>query len=188
MWKQKFFLKITRLFLIFRNWCRNISGFFHEVWVKRERKLITYSKTSKHTLSPSISIIGVGRSHNYEKIFCQWCCNKKSSHYINSNSSIFESFRVEFTLKSGSPGAPISFYFLEKSNFSLFFSHFFPNISRNPGRKNFVYGAIYIVHVPSNQLWVWWLGSSHLRKGGEKIFPRVLFFFVLDKVPLRDTQ
>ena len=33
--KKKFFIKITRLFLIFRDWCLNISRFFHEVGVKR---------------------------------------------------------------------------------------------------------------------------------------------------------
>ena len=33
--KKKFFIKIKRLFLIFRDWCRNISGFFNKVWVKR---------------------------------------------------------------------------------------------------------------------------------------------------------
>ena len=28
--KKKFFIKITRLFLIFRDWSRNISGYFHK--------------------------------------------------------------------------------------------------------------------------------------------------------------
>ena len=102
---------------------------------------------------------------------------KKSSHYINSNSSIFKVVRVQFTLKSGSRGTPIGLYFLEKSNFSLFFCRFFPNISGNPGRKSMLFWRILIVYVCSKPLWVWFVGSTYFTMRGKKNFFYWYYFF-----------
>ena len=114
---------------------------------------------------------------------------KKRSHYITSNSSIFEVFRVQFTLKSGSGGTPIGFYILEKSIFSLFFRHWWPHSSGTTGRKRMIFWWLLIAYVSSTPLWVWFVGSTYFcMGGGEKFFSTGTIFFVLDKVPLRGTQ
>ena len=43
---------------ILNDLCRIISGFFHEVRVKRKRKIIMYSNTSEYTFCTSTSING----------------------------------------------------------------------------------------------------------------------------------
>ena len=67
------------------DFCQNISGFFHEVRIKRKRKLIMYSNTSEYTFCTTTSING--GVDIWLKIFLKNdAAIKKNSHHIKSNS------------------------------------------------------------------------------------------------------
>ena len=107
--------------------------------VKRLWKLITYRNPWKYTFLLSNTIIRGSRYNTKKKLFVNDVAIKKISHYTRSNSSIFEGFSVKFTLISGFRGIHLFYCPIEKSNFSLFLSHFFQNISRNSEKKIMVF-------------------------------------------------